>query len=98
MLKTDYMVKEKNISIYIVGSKKYVFYTFKLSSNYNSESAINFFDNQRRKANGNISQGEYISRNIDIEGIANIIFSDLQVEEIDISTGNILDGSLDMPL
>lgn len=98
MLKTDYMVKEKNISIYIVGSEKYVFYTFKLSSNYNSESAINFFDNQRRKANGNISQGEYISRNIDLENTANIIFSDLQVEEIDISTGNILDGSLDMPL
>lgn len=97
-LKTDYMVKKKTISICIVGSEKYAFYTYELSSSFNSESAINFFDNQRRKANGNISQGEYISRNIDIENTANIIFNNLQIEEIEMTNSNVLDGILDMCL
>lgn len=97
-LKTDYMVKKKTISIYIVGKEKHAFYTYELSSSFNSESAINFFDNQRRKANGNISEGEYISRNIDIENTTNIIFNNLEIEEIDIKNSNQLDGILDMSL
>ncbi len=97
-LKTDYMVKKKIIDICIVGSEKHLFYTYELSSNYNSESAINFFDNQRRKSNGNISQGDYISRNIDIENTANIVFSNLNIEEIEITNSNALDSALDTVL
>lgn len=94
ILKNDYMVKSKSIEIYKNGSQQYVFYNYKLSSNFNAETSINFFDNQRRKANGNISQGEYISRNIDIENSINVIFSDLEIEEI-ILDGN---GTLESPL
>ena len=36
-----------------------LFYTYTLTSNFNSESAINYFDNQRAKNNGNIGEGEY---------------------------------------
>lgn len=97
-LKTDYMVKKRTISIYIIGREKHVFYTYELSSSFNSESAINFFDNQRRKSNGNISQGEYISRNIDIESTTNIIFKELEREEVEITDPNILDGTLDILL
>ena len=78
ILKGNYMVKNRSIEEYVSGSQKYTFYTYQLSSNCNAESSINYFDNQRRKSIGNISQGEYISRNIDIENTANIIFSDLR--------------------
>ena len=58
-LKTTYMVKRKEIN-YIVTSNT-IFYTYELTSSFNSESAINYFDNQRAKANGNIGEGEFIS-------------------------------------
>lgn len=95
ILKNDYMVKTRIIDIYTSGSQQYIFYTYKLSSNYNAETDINFFDNQRRKSNGNISRGEYIARNIDIENTANVIFSDLQITEISIEESNVLEASLE---
>lgn len=97
ILKGDYMVKNKTIEEYVNGRQKYTFYTYQLSSNYNAESSINYFDNQRRKSIGNISQDEYISRNIDIENTANIIFSNLRVNEIEITGNNTLDAILDAP-
>lgn len=95
---SDYMVKKKTIKFYLVNDVMYVFYTFELTNSYNSETAINFFDNQRAKANGNISQGEYVSRNVDVENTANIIFSNLQITEISIGGDNTLEASLEMPL
>lgn len=91
-----YMVKSKQIDIIQVNSQSYLFYTYTLSNNFNAESAINYFDNQRSKANGNISQGEYISRNIDINSACNIIFQNVQIQEIDASA--VLDYELDHPL
>lgn len=97
-LKTDYMVKKKTTDLYIVNDIMYSFYTFELSNSFNSETAINYFDNQRSKANGNISQGEYIARNVDIENIANIVFRDLQITEVSISSDNVLETNLEAPL
>lgn len=97
-LKGDYMVKNKTSDFYIVNDEVNVFYTFELTNSYNSENAINFFDNQRNKANGNISQGEYIARNVDIENTANIIFSNLQITELEITGDNTLESGLEMPL
>lgn len=94
-LTTDYMVKSKEIEI--IPSVNRIQYTYELSSNYNSENAINYFDNQRTKAKGNISEGETITRNIDIENSANIIFYDLSIREITIENNNILDNVLDSP-
>ena len=94
-LATDYMVKKKEIRAIITADK--IFYTYQLVSNFNSENAINWFDNQRNKASGNIAQGEYIARNIDIENTANIIFSNLTVEEVTVQGDNILDCVLDSP-
>ena len=74
-----------------------IFYTFELTSSFNSETAINYFDNQRAKANGNIGEGEYISRNIDINSEANIIFYDTTATEISVDGDNILDSVLDSP-
>ena len=91
-----YMVKSKQIDIIQVNSQSYLFYTYTLSNNFNAESAINYFDNQRSKANGNISQGEYISRNIDINSACNIVFKNVQIREIDASA--VLDYELDHPL
>ena len=79
-LTTEYMVKKKAINYIITADK--IFYTFELTSSFNSETEINYFDNQRAKANGNIAEGQYISRNIDIENQATIIFYDTEVEEI----------------
>lgn len=97
-LKGDYMIKNKTSNFYIVNDEVNVFYTFELTNSYNSENAINFFDNQRNKANGNISQGEYIARNVDIENTANIIFSNLQITELAITGNNTLESGLEMPL
>jgi hypothetical protein len=94
-LTTDYMVKTKKTLIIPTANK--VFYTYTLTSSFNSENEINYFDNQRSKNAGNISAGEYITRNIDIENTANIIFSNLSVTEITVDGDNVLDSVLDSP-
>lgn len=93
-LQQQYMVKKKTTQI--IATTNDIFYIYELSSSYNSESAINYFDNQRAKASGNISAGEYITRNIDIENSANIIFNNLVITEIE--EGNILNCTLNSPL
>ena len=95
-LETEYMVKRKQIN-YIVTADT-IFYTYELSSSFNSESAINYFDNQRAKANGNIKEGEYISRNVDLESSANIIFYDTTATTIAISGNNDLQSDLEVIL
>ena len=94
-LSTSYMVKKK--SIRYIATIDTIFYTFELSSSFNSEQAINYFDNQRAKTFGNIGAGEYIARNIDIENLANIIFYDTDFEEIQGTGTNILDCELNSP-
>lgn len=94
-LDTTYMVKSKEIDMYLVAGE--IFYTYELTSNYNSENAINYFDNQRAKLNGNLGEGETIIRDIDIESTANIIFYDTEIEEVDAGTTALdfmLDGML----
>ena len=84
-LAKDYMVKTKQTDILAIGNNTYdVFYTYELTSSFNSEQAINWFDNQRNKMQGNIGEGEYINRNIDIENIANIVWDNLQVQEVQV--------------
>lgn len=94
-LDDEYMVRKKKIN-YITTTDT-IFYTFELVSSFNSETAINYFDNQRSKASGNIGEGEYISRNIDIENAANIIFYDTESEEITINGDNTLNSILNSP-
>lgn len=94
-LSQEYMVKKKVTKI--IATTNDVFYTYEFSSNFNSESAINYFDNQRNKATGNISAGEFITRNIDIEEQANIIFKNLTVTKLEIQGDNILNSVLDSP-
>jgi len=93
-LQQQYMVKKKTTQI--IATTNDIFYIYELSSSYNSETAINYFDNQRAKASGNISAGEYITRNIDIENGADIIFNNLVITEIE--EGNILNCTLNSPL
>ena len=52
-LAKDYLVKSKEIEI-IATDEQNVFYTYELSSSFNSERAVNWFDNQRSKTEGNI--------------------------------------------
>lgn len=95
---TNYMVKKKNIEITKTGNSGVVFYTYELSSSYNSEQAINYFDNQRNKNTGNIDEGKFITRNIDIENTANIIFDNLQTTELTPVGDNVLNCVLNAPL
>lgn len=98
-LSTEYMVKNKTIDIWTIDSNEtQVFYTYELSSNFNSENAINYFDNQRAKNQGNIGEGETIVRNIDIENTALIQFYETNIEEVEISNISTLDFSLDAVL
>lgn len=94
-LSTEYMVKKKTTK-YIVTANQ-LFYDYELSSSFNSESEINYFDNQRSKHKGNLSEGDYITRDIDITNSANIIWHDTSINEISITGNNILDCSLDSP-
>ncbi len=77
-LATDYLVKK--LSINYIRNTGEVFYTYELNSAFNDETAINYFDNQRYKNNGNIEEGKYIDRDIDIENEANLIFYDTILE------------------
>lgn len=92
-LTKDYMVKSKEIDWYI--SSGDIFYTYELTSNFNCEDAVNYFDNQRAKRQGNIGEGQYITRNIDIENTALIIFYDTSIQEVQIDNLSSLDFELD---
>ena len=81
-LKTNYMVKSKDIQITKTGNNGIVFYTYELCSNFDSENAINYFDNQRRKNKGNLEENQFVTRNIDIKNSANLIFENLSIEEV----------------
>ncbi len=81
-LNDDYMVKSKTIKVIQSGEIIETIYTYSLINTFNAESEINFFDNQRRKASGNISDGEFITRNIDINNVININFKNLVIEEV----------------
>ena len=96
-LAMDYMVKKKETQIIATGETKHIFYNYELSSSFNSERAINWFDNQRNKSNGNIGQGEFIARNVDIENSANIVYDNVSSSEIEITGNNILNCVLDAP-
>lgn len=96
-LKTKYLVIEKQSEMITTADQQELFYTYKLSSSFNDENAINYFDNQRRKLSGNIGEGEYITRYIDIPSTTNIIFYDFSKIETEIP-GDILDGELDIEL
>ena len=95
-LDMEYMVKKKEINY--ITTVDTLFYTYVLTSSFNSESAINYFDNQRAKNNGNIGEGEYINRDIDFEDSASIIFYDTDFEEITATGDNELQATLSSPL
>lgn len=92
-LDTKYLVKNKIIDMYLIANQ--IIYTYELSSNYNSEDAINYFDNQRAKSQGNIGEGETITRNIDIENTALIYFYDTEIEEVEIENPTSIEFKLD---
>lgn len=96
-LQTNYLVTEINVDMIITGTQEVVFYSYKLSSSFNDENAINFFDNQRRKLMGDIQEGKYAPRYVDIPSSTNIIFYGLEFTEEEIPS-NILDGELDMEI
>ena len=96
-LQRNYMVKTKETQITQTGNNAVIFYTYILSSNIESETAINFFDNQRRKATGNISADEFITRNVDVDNEANIVFDNLTQTELSFNGDNILNCALNSP-
>jgi hypothetical protein len=97
-LSKDYMVKSKKTRIINTATDWNIWYTYTLTSNFNSENAINYFDNQRAKSTGNIQVGDYITRNVDIENSCMIIFSNPTATEITIADNNILNAPLNAPL
>ena len=92
-LTTDYMVKSKSIDMYLNAGK--IFYTYELTSNFNYENAVNYFDNQRAKNQGNIGEGETITRNIDLDNEALILFYDTEINETQVQNSTSLDFALD---
>ena len=95
-LEADYMVKSKKTNI--ISTISEVWYTYELTSSFNSERAVNWFDNQRNKVSGNISAGEYITRNYDIENTATIIWDNLTITEVTTIGDNVLNSTLNSPL
>lgn len=94
-LSTSYIVKSKETEI--IASTMNKFYTFTLVSNFNSENAINWFDNQRNKRSGNITQGQFITRNLEYNDTATIIWQGDSIEPTTITGNNILDCALNSP-
>jgi hypothetical protein len=91
------MIKQKTTTMYVANHQQNIFIEYTLTSSFNSEREVNYFDNQRNKTKGNISAGEYITRNVDIENTANIIFNNLTTEEITVDGDNILNSVLNSP-
>ena len=96
-LTQSYMVKTKEIKIIAVADFQKVLYDYELTSSFNSEKEINYFDNQRSKNKGNIEEGETITRNIDIENSTEILFNNLNISEVAPTGDNILDCILESP-
>ena len=96
-LTQSYMVKTKEIKIIAVSDFQKVIYYYELTSSFNSEKEINYFDNQRSKNKGNIEEGETITRNIDIENSTEILFNNLSISEVTPTGDNILDCILESP-
>ena len=98
-LAQDYMVKSKATNYTSVAGETNIFYTYELTSSFNSEKAINYFDNQRNKTTGNIAEGESITRNIDINNSAMIIWENATITEISVSVDgdNALNSVLNSP-
>ena len=85
----NYIVKSKTITIIqnSADNTAQIFYEYLLINNYNFESAVNFFDNQRAKMIGNINDGDFINRYIDLENsldteYLNIVFDGLIIENL----------------
>lgn len=98
-LKQNYMVKAKDIEYIIIDKIIHLFYVYELTSSFNSEKAINYFDNQRNKASGNIQEGDSITRNIDIETQVGIIWIGGAVSSttITVDGDNVLNSILNSP-
>lgn len=99
-LQTSYIVKSKTIKTIQnnADNTAQIFYEYELINNFNFESAINFFDNQRAKNIGNINDGDYINRYIDFEKSVNIIFDGFTTEEISVEAQDELEAELDFIL
>lgn len=97
-LQTNYIVTSKETKVQFIDTEIMYIYTYTLSNNFNAESEVNFFDNQRRKSEGNISEGEYITRNIDINTSSKIIFQNLIDKKLEFVGDNVLDCTLNSPL
>lgn len=94
-LSTTYMVKSKTITQIYAKDLLITNYEYELVNNFNSEKALNYFDNQRAKATGNLKEGEFITRNVDIENTATIIFEDMKITAGQGIKDNLLDSVLD---
>lgn len=95
-LNGDYLVKTKKTSVTQSDEYNWFVYEYELTNSFDVENELNYFDNQRSKANGNISQGEYIARNVDIENTALIIFDNAELIEVEMGD-NILNAPLNAP-
>lgn len=80
-LQTEYLVKSKEIQINKTKNDETIFYVYTLTNTFNGENAINYFDNQRRKNSGNMEEGQFITRYVDISNTVDIIFDNLQITE-----------------
>jgi hypothetical protein len=97
-LQGRYLCKSKKTKITQTGTQGIVFYEITLTSSENVETAINYFDNQRRKVESNISAGQFITRNIDINNTATIEFKNTTTTQISVIGDNILNCGLNAPL
>ena len=86
-------MKTKKTSVTQSDEYNWFIYEYELTNSFDVENELNYFDNQRSKANGNISQGEYIARNVDIENTALIIFDNAELIEVEMGD-NILNAPL----
>ena len=96
-LSGNYLVAKKVTSVLQAGDFIQTKYEYTLNNTFNTENEINFFDNQRAKNTGNIEEGSFITRNIDIENSANIVFKYLVVSEIQVNGDNTLNSILNSP-
>lgn len=92
-----YLVKNKKTNVLQAGEFIEAYYEYELNNNFDTENELNYFDNQRSKNNGNISEGQYISRNIDVVTSTDLVFSDLEIKEVQVENDNVLNAIINSP-
>ena len=95
-LKKNYLVKAKEIQITQTVMTEWSFINIPYQVHTTANKQLTFFDNQRRKSEGNLDKGQFITRYLDYNEEVELIFDNFTITKQE--NDNELDSELDLEL